>query len=144
MVQGESARGEGPRDQDLALLEALEVRKDLATQVRISTQIWLRTLRKFGVVRGLLAAEELEIGRAVRGFGAGAVGLALLGASAEAKTQNYEPAKWVSLRRTLDPVKFERFVNLGAQERAKLERMAIGNAPQENPVDAYMRTRGLK
>lgn len=75
---------------------------------------WGETLTRFGIRRDP-KRDEIQIARLVQAKGAEDSRLALLGAGFEAKTEKFDPAKHVSIRRVADSRLFEKFVNLGAQ-----------------------------
>jgi hypothetical protein len=81
---------------------------------------WLEVLAEHGANRtSVTQAEELQLARGLQAHGREAVDLALLGAQYEPASETYKPSRHLSLKRVLDPMKFERFVNLGAQARQK-------------------------
>jgi hypothetical protein len=87
---------------------------------------WQGVLAKYGVERKLRIAEIQSIERMVAREGKGFVLLAFLGAKNEPSREGFNPGDYVSLVRVFDPLKIERFVNLGARVRKQL---AVRPAP---------------
>lgn len=81
---------------------------------------WQQILSFFGASRSVFDWEAAEIGRAVQIYGAEAINLAFLGVKTEKKTERFDPAQYLSLKRVFDPLKIQRFINLGTQYRTKL------------------------
>lgn len=75
--------------------------------------VWKQTLKSFGKLRELNPSEQTQIARAIQRYGYDYVSRALLGAKNEPKSEKYNPKDHVSLQRTLDPQKIEKFVNWG-------------------------------
>lgn len=78
---------------------------------------WKNTLKHFGINRGLMLVEHTLIGRLVQMHGVDPVNLALIGAKYDPAFDGYDPRKNVSLTRLEDRKTFQKFVNLGAQNK---------------------------
>jgi len=91
-----------------------EAGKILKKDVIACLEEWARTLDHFGINRKPAIHDEITLARGIAQFGPEWVLLALTGARKEEKTENYDPARFVSLRSYLDPEKIERLVNQGA------------------------------
>lgn len=78
---------------------------------------WLSTLEKFGIERPILMFEKVKIMTLIRQYDWKSTMYALTGARFEAKTQSFDPAKYVSLTRVFH--NFELFINLASQAMTK-------------------------
>jgi|GEM_PF-3430608 len=98
-------------------------------------EAWLGTLDHFGAGRPgrtILPGEDTLIFRAIqRCQGVIPVELAIEGARYEPKDERFNPAKFLSLRRILNPDNLERFMNLAVQERHKQREAAERRAAVE-------------
>lgn len=108
---------QGPTHPSLSSSSSSSSSRDLSVNTQRSVDVWKDTLKHFGINRNLIAGEDVQIARAVQQYGGDAVSHALLGARFEEETENFSPKKHVSLRRIFDPKLFQKFVNLGAQNR---------------------------
>ncbi|MGZ3687335.1 MAG: hypothetical protein ACXVBW_03500 [Bdellovibrionota bacterium] len=103
---------------------------DLKKGIEDCLAMWERVKRHHGIERKLLPNEEAKIGAAIQRHGRDPVLLAFEGARAEKPSESFNPADHLSLTRIFDPLKFERFVNLGAKSRAQ----ATTKAAEESRV----------
>lgn len=76
---------------------------------------WHWVLERRDSARNLIPGEDITIARQIQEKGLEAVLLALKGSLVEPKTRDFDPGKFVSLRRIFDPRHFEKMVTLGAQ-----------------------------
>lgn len=116
---------------------------------------WKDTLSFFRINREILPHEQTDIARAIQRYGAQAVDSALYGARKEAKADGYDPASHISIKRVLDPSKFDKFLNLGMAakfvpqirpevQRAKEQLEAeVDDAPHADPAKVAQLMRGL-
>jgi hypothetical protein len=91
---------------------------------RALCEVWQKTLAHFGIHRGISMLEELEIARALQKWDFDFVELALFGARHEQKNGDFDPAKYISVRRVLGKDargqdKADYFANIGAVKRAE-------------------------
>ena len=82
-------------------------------------EAWLETLKHFNIDRPVLPFEEMSLSRLVQQYDWKSVLYAVIGMRFEEKTQTFNPAKYVGLRRLDDPTLFERFVNLASQKKTE-------------------------
>lgn len=94
---------------------------ELQGQIKEASEAWIECLKKWGAERELFPWEQVEFARNIQARGIEAVKLAILGQRYEPETETYKPSRHLSLKRLFDPQKFDRFVNLGAQARKKLQ-----------------------
>lgn len=86
-------------------------------------EIWRDTLKHFGINRdGKL--DEIEIARGIQRFNPDDVARALKGCRDEEKTDNFDPAKHLSIRRVLSTKMFDKFVLLGSKENGSKNSVA--------------------
>lgn len=90
--------------------------------IQSCVETWRVTLRSFGITRSLNPREEHEIGRAIQRWGVEMVELALFGARLEPKTEHFDPANYVCLRRVFGKDKhgsdlIENHANRGSKKR---------------------------
>ncbi len=78
---------------------------------------WQATLLKFGIDRPVLGFEKMRIAQLIKQYDWRSTCYALTGARFEAKTQSFDPSKYVSLTRVFQ--NFEVFVNLACQQKTK-------------------------
>lgn len=100
-----------------------EVKKLRREEIYSCVEIWGATLARMEIQKSA-TLDEGEIARLIQRHGLEKTKLALLGAGFEASSENYDPAKNVSIRRLGKPDTFEKFVNLGAKHQP-VERQAI-------------------
>lgn len=111
----------------------------LSDEVRKAKAGWGECLKKHGADRDVFPWEEIELARQIQARGDEAVSLAILGQKYEPASEQFKPSRHLSLKRLFDPLKFDRFVNLGAQARKKLaardEEYALAHLPDDPPID---------
>lgn len=84
--------------------------------------IWLETLEHFGAPRpsGQLSYQErVAIAESVKKNGPELTMAALYGRRFEESTSSFTPAKHLGIHRTFDRDRFDTFINLAAQQKAK-------------------------
>ena len=96
---------------------------------RALCEVWQKTLAHFGIHRGISMLEEIEITRALQKWDFDFVELALFGARHEQKNGDFDPAKYISIRRVLGKDargqdKADYFANIGSQRRASQTNLA--------------------
>lgn len=84
-------------------------------------QEYKRTLNYFGIDRGLGQFEDLTLGRAIQKYGVEMVFQAVKGCRKEPVRKDFDPQKFLSLRRILDEQNIEWFANLGAMKEKKTD-----------------------
>jgi hypothetical protein len=84
-------------------------------------KVWKETLEHFGIYRPVLPFEKMKISRLIKQYDYVSVIYALTGARFEAKTENFNPANHVGLSRIEQAHIFEKFVNLAAQKKKKID-----------------------
>lgn len=103
---------------------------DLTSAASECEAAWFDALKKHGVERTkLIPGEDTQLVSAVQRYGKDNVLLALLGAKYEPASEGFKPSRFISLSRILKPEAFQRFVNLGAQAKAKLNQRAALSEP---------------
>jgi hypothetical protein len=95
-------------------------KQSLGSEIQECCTSWGEALAKYGAARGIMETEKLAIGRMIQMHGKEFVLLAILGAKHEPAGEGFKPSRFLSLKRVFDPMKFERFVNLGAQAKNQL------------------------
>jgi hypothetical protein len=85
-------------------------------------RVWVETMVHFQTHRPVMMHERPEIQRAIRRYGHVPVMYALFGMRFEEPTKTFDPKKYLKLQRCFDPKLFDKFVNLGAQERERERR----------------------
>lgn len=84
-------------------------------------EVWGDTLRHFKINKNP-NFDESSILRLIHSRGYEQTKLALIGIRSEAKTENFDPSKNVSIGRISNARLFEKFVNLGAQKRSSVDK----------------------
>src|ERR1700686_2397813 len=110
-----------------------KVTKGMVDQAKLA---WQSVLQRFGAIRSIGPYEELDLARAIQRFGSEHVLLALLGAENDPSSETYHPGDFLSLKRILDPEKFERFVNIGAQIKKTRDSKSSGARAHEERIEA--------
>jgi hypothetical protein len=126
----------------------------LREQAQEAANAWSECLKKYGAERNLFPFEHVTLARNIQARGLDAVLLAILGQRYEPESETFKPSRHLSLNRLFDPEKFDRFVNLGAQARKKLqereqeqarlaEMQAVAEEPAPNPAEVRQFLDGL-
>lgn len=110
----------------------------LGVETKQAVTAWSWVLGRFKAPRKLIPGEDATIARQIQEKGLEAVLLAFKGALNEPKTRDFDPAKFVSLRRIFDPKHFEKMVTLGAQYDAqkKARKQAFYEPPKDEHIPA--------
>lgn len=126
------SRGDQDKDQDQDQEKDMEKDKEmnLKKQILDAADIWGQTLWKYKIKKDPML-DQLDLGRLIQIHGFDKTLLALLGAGQEEKSEGYDPAKHVSIRRLFKPDIFDKFVNLGAQGKFKQEERLLITKPFE-------------
>lgn len=96
-------------------------KNDLSEKLSSCLEVWSDTLKHFKIKKDP-KFDETSILRLIKSNGYEQTKLALIGIRSEAKTENFDPSKNVSVRRISNAKLFEKFVNLGAQSESRSEK----------------------
>lgn len=107
-------------------------------QVNLCLEQWKDTLKHYGInILNTPLNGDVLIARSIKANGYENTRLALLGAKFEAKTENFDPASCVNIKRVFKQDLFDKFVNLGLrhlnQSREEANRLAERTANISTP-----------
>jgi len=97
--------------------KVVDTKDQLLSEYGVLFEAWGETLKHFGCSSNPLL-DRYEIVRCAKRHGVEATKLALIGARFEPKSDRYDPAKFLSVKRVLGPKQFDRMRNLGSQVRS--------------------------
>ena len=98
-------------------------------------ETWQSTLHRFGIgIVNMSLGEEVQLARLIKMHGLSDTKLALLGAGFESGSEQFRPSEHVSIRRVSDQKNFEKFLNLGRQQKSRAENFnAVFTPPRKTP-----------